>query len=87
MAKTGPLITGAALLMIAVFSGFAFSGVLPIQMLGFGMAVGIFIDATFIRLLLVPVSMKLLGRLGWWYPGKRKNQKGNHKTTTTQRTI
>lgn len=77
MEKTGPLITGAALLMLAVFSGFAFSGVLPIQMLGFGMAVAIFLDATVIRLLLVPVSMKLLGKLSWWYPGKYKQSKND----------
>lgn len=70
MAKTGPLISGAALLMLAVFAGFAFSGVLPIQMLGFGMAVAILLDATVIRLLLVPVSMKLLGKLSWWKPGR-----------------
>ncbi|XID92416.1 MMPL family transporter [Paenibacillaceae bacterium WGS1546] len=72
MEKTGPLITGAAVLMIAVFMGFAFSGVLPIQMLGFGMAVAIALDATVVRMLLVPVSMKLLGRASWWFPGGGK---------------
>lgn len=71
MEKTGPLITGAAVLMVAVFSGFAFSGVVPIAMLGFGMAVAIALDATVIRMLLVPVAMKLLGRLNWWFPGRR----------------
>jgi RND superfamily putative drug exporter len=70
MEKTGPLITGAAVLMFAVFAGFAFSGALPIQMLGFGMAVAIALDATLIRMLLVPVAMKLLGRLNWWFPGR-----------------
>jgi len=72
MEKTGPLITGAAVLMVAVFAGFAFSGVLPIQMLGFGMAVAIVLDATVVRMLLVPVSMKLLGRASWWLPGIRR---------------
>ncbi|MFC5700826.1 MMPL family transporter [Cohnella faecalis] len=71
MEKTGPLITGAGVLMFAVFAGFAFSGVLPIQMLGFGMAIAIAIDATVIRLLLVPVAMKLLGRSNWWFPGRK----------------
>lgn len=70
--QTGPLITGAAVLMIAVFTGFAFSGVLPIATLGFGMAVAIFIDATIIRMVLVPVSMKLLGRYNWWFPTKKQ---------------
>ncbi|MCD9020424.1 MMPL family transporter [Cohnella silvisoli] len=72
MEKTGPLITGAAVLMVAVFSGFAFSGVLPIQMLGFGMAIAIALDSTIIRMLLVPVAMKLLGRFNWWFPGRRE---------------
>ncbi|QJD86584.1 MMPL family transporter [Cohnella herbarum] len=72
MEKTGPLITGAAVLMVAVFAGFSFSGVLPIQMLGFGMAVAIALDSTVIRMLLVPVTMKLLGRASWWFPGKKR---------------
>ncbi|MFD0673761.1 MMPL family transporter [Cohnella sp. GCM10027633] len=71
MEKTGPLITGAAVLMVAVFAGFAFSGVVPIAMLGFGMAVAIALDATLIRMLLVPVAMKLLGRYNWWFPGRK----------------
>ncbi|MUT68348.1 MMPL family transporter [Paenibacillus sp. NEAU-GSW1] len=71
--KTGPMISVAAVLMFAVFSGFALSGVLPIQMLGFGMAVAIVLDATIIRLLLVPAAMKLLGKGNWWFPGKRKS--------------
>ncbi len=79
MEKTGPLITGAAVLMVAVFTGFSFSGVPPIQMLGFGMAVAIALDATIIRMLLVPVAMKLLGRFNWWFPGRKtgiRNQAG-----------
>lgn len=79
MEKTGPLITGAALLMLAVFFGFAFSGSLPIQMIGFGMAVAIALDATIIRMVLVPVSMKLLGRLSWWYPGQGQSHMKNNR--------
>ncbi|WP_027086106.1 MMPL family transporter [Cohnella panacarvi] len=74
MEKTGPLITGAAVLMVAVFTGFAFSGVPPIQMLGFGMAVAIALDSTIIRMLLVPVAMKLLGKYNWWFPGRKTAQ-------------
>ncbi len=77
MEKTGPLITGAAVLMVAVFAGFAFSGVLPIQMLGFGMAIAIALDSTVIRMLLVPVTMKLLGRASWWFPGRPKADPSN----------
>ncbi|WP_428910797.1 MMPL family transporter [Niallia sp. Krafla_26] len=74
LSATAPLISGAALLMISVFGGFALSGILPIQTLGFGMAVAIFIDATIVRFILVPASMKLLGDLNWWLPF-RKNTK------------
>lgn len=70
---TGPLITGAAILMIAVFTGFAFSSMLPIQTLGFGMAVAILLDATVVRLIIVPAAMKLLGKWNWWFPGKKSN--------------
>lgn len=73
LSETGPLISGAALLMIVVFGGFALSGMLPIQTLGFGMAVAVLLDATLVRFILVPASMKLLGNLNWWSPlGKRK---------------
>ncbi|WP_186438322.1 MMPL family transporter [Cohnella terricola] len=77
MEKTGPLITGAAVLMVAVFAGFSFSGVLPIQMLGFGMAVAIALDSTVVRMLLVPVTMKLLGRASWWFPGRRRSDRSH----------
>lgn len=69
---TGPLITGAAFLMIAVFTGFAFSTMLPIQTLGFGMAVAILLDASLVRMIIVPAAMKLLGNWNWWLPGTRR---------------
>jgi RND superfamily putative drug exporter len=68
MSVTAPLISGAALLMVVVFGAFALSGILPTKQLGFGMAVAIAIDATIVRLLLVPASMRLMGRLNWWAP-------------------
>jgi RND superfamily putative drug exporter len=71
LARTAPLISGAALLMIAVFAAFAFTGILPIQQLGFGLAVAIALDATVIRLVVVPSAMKLMGRWNWWLPGRR----------------
>jgi RND superfamily putative drug exporter len=70
LARTAPLISGAALLMIAVFAAFAFTGILPIQQLGFGLAVAIALDATVIRLVVVPAAMKLMGRWNWWLPGR-----------------
>lgn len=66
--STAPLISGAAALMVAVFGAFAFTGMVPIEQLGFGMAVAIFLDATIVRALLVPATMRLLGRWNWWLP-------------------
>jgi RND superfamily putative drug exporter len=71
VARTAPLISGAAVLMIAVFGSFAFTGILPIQQLGFGLALAIALDATIIRLVVVPASMRLMGRWNWWMPGRR----------------
>lgn len=68
---TAPLISGAAVLMITVFSAFALASVLPVQELGLGMAFAIAIDATLVRLVLVPASMRLMGRWNWWFPGQR----------------
>lgn len=83
--ETGPLISGAALLMIAVFTGFAFSGMLPIQVLGIGLAVGIFLDATIVRLVLVPVSMVLLGKWNWWLPSFSNKVSKKEKTLNKNR--
>jgi RND superfamily putative drug exporter len=70
VARTGPLISGAAVLMVAVFGAFAFTAILPLQQLGLGLAVAIALDATVIRLLVVPASMHLLGAWNWWLPGQ-----------------
>jgi RND superfamily putative drug exporter len=72
MARTAPLISGAAVLMVAVFGAFAFTGIMPIQQLGFGAALAIALDATVIRLIVVPASMRLLGAWNWWLPGRHK---------------
>ncbi|WP_119729562.1 MMPL family transporter [Thermomonospora amylolytica] len=70
LARTAPLISGAAVLMIAVFGAFTFTGIVPIQQLGFGLAVAIALDATVIRLVVVPASMRLMGGWNWWLPGR-----------------
>jgi len=71
LAQTAPLISGAALLMVVVFGAFSFAGILPMKQLGFGMAVAIALDATVIRLVVVPASMRLMGAWNWWMPGRR----------------
>jgi RND superfamily putative drug exporter len=66
--STGKLITGAALIMVAVFAGFALSDMVMMQQMGFGLAVAVFLDATLVRCVLVPATMKLLGRRNWYLP-------------------
>ncbi|HEY0444192.1 MAG TPA: MMPL family transporter, partial [Candidatus Limnocylindrales bacterium] len=66
---TAGIITGAALIMITVFGAFALADVITIKSIGVGMAIAVFIDATIIRVLLVPAAMRLMGRWNWWAPG------------------
>jgi RND superfamily putative drug exporter len=65
---TAGIITGAALIMVAVFTGFAAGRLGPLQQMGFGLAVAVFMDATIVRTLLVPASMRLLGDWNWYLP-------------------
>jgi uncharacterized membrane protein YdfJ with MMPL/SSD domain len=65
---TGGLITGAALIMVAVFGAFAMSSVLLIKALGFSMALAVLIDATIVRGILVPAFMRVMGSVNWWAP-------------------
>jgi putative drug exporter of the RND superfamily len=66
--STGKLITGAALIMVAVFGGFALGDMVMFQQMGFGLAVAVFLDATLIRTVLVPATMKILGKYNWYLP-------------------
>ena len=70
LAATGRVITAAALIMIAVFGGFVLDEDPRLKMFGLGLATAILIDATVIRLVLVPAMMKLLGDANWWLPGR-----------------
>jgi len=67
--KTGRIITSAAVLLAVVIGAFSLSGIVFMKMLGIGMLVALLIDATVVRALLVPATMKLLGRFNWWAPG------------------
>jgi RND superfamily putative drug exporter len=66
--STAGLITGAALIMVAVFGGFAAGDLVTTSQFGFGLAVAILIDATIVRTVLVPSTMKLLGDRNWYLP-------------------
>jgi len=66
--RTGGLITSLALLLIIVVAAFSASGITFIKLLGVGMIVALLVDATVVRILLVPATMRLLGRANWWAP-------------------
>ncbi len=69
LTKTAGVITGAALIMVSVFAAFALAEVVTIKSIGVGMAIAVAVDATIIRVLLVPATMRLMGRWNWWAPG------------------
>ena len=66
--QTASIITGAALIMVAVFAGMASGDLVTFQQVGFGLAVAIIVDATIVRMVLVPASMELLGDWNWYFP-------------------
>jgi RND superfamily putative drug exporter len=68
LAKTARLITAAAAIMICVFGSFVLSDMRVLKLVGFGLAFAVFIDATVVRLILVPATMELLGDRNWWFP-------------------
>jgi RND superfamily putative drug exporter len=68
IANTARVITSAALIMISVFGGFVLGDDPVIKMMGLGLATAIFVDATIVRVVLVPATMKLMGDANWWLP-------------------
>jgi len=67
--RTGGIITSAALLLLVVIGAFSLSGITFIKMIGVAMLIAIVVDATIVRILLVPATMRLLGRANWYAPG------------------
>ena len=65
---TGRVVTGAALIMVAIFLGFALGDFVQMQQMGFGLAFAILLDATVVRTILLPASMRLLGDWNWYFP-------------------
>ena len=66
--RTGGIISAAALLMVVVYGAFLVGGFAPVQQVGFGLAAAVALDATLVRLVLVPSLMTLMGRWNWWAP-------------------
>ena len=73
LVRTARVITGAALVMVSVFLAFAMADSVAVKSVGVGMAVAVLIDATIVRVLLVPATMRLLGTWNWWAPGPLKH--------------
>ena len=67
--RSGRIITSAALLMVIVFAGFAAGDLLVMKQMGMALVLAIIIDATLVRMLLVPATMSVLGSVNWWAPG------------------
>ncbi len=67
--RTARVITGAAAIMVVVFGAFVLSSILLMKELGFALAAAVLIDATIVRVILVPATMRLLGERAWWLPG------------------
>ncbi|OYV67120.1 MAG: hypothetical protein B7Z72_10165 [Gemmatimonadetes bacterium 21-71-4] len=78
LTATGATITNAALIMIVVFGAFAFAHVMAVQMISFGLAVAVLLDASLIRVAMVPGLMHLVGHLNWW-PGYRRHGGGSYR--------
>jgi RND superfamily putative drug exporter len=83
---TGRIITSAALLLCVVFAGFLVAGFVPVKAIGVGLVLAVALDATIVRLLLVPATMTLVGRYNWWAPGplrrlnaRRDQGRGAHR--------
>ncbi len=70
--RTGRIITSAALLLAVVIGAFATSSIVFMKMIGIGMLVALLIDATVVRMLLVPATMQLLGDWNWWAPARMR---------------
>ena len=66
--STANIITGAAAIMVTVFAGFALGDLAMLQQMGVGLGVAVFLDATIVRIVLVPATMRLLGDLNWYMP-------------------
>jgi RND superfamily putative drug exporter len=68
LARTGRIVTSAALIIVVVGLSFAFTSIVVTKAIGVGLAVAVALDATVIRVLMVPAAMRLLGRWNWWLP-------------------
>lgn len=83
--RTAGIITSAAVILVAVFLCFAFGSVIETQQLGVGLSFAVILDATLIRLVLVPSSMALMGDWNWWLPGQPWPTRGKERKAARRR--
>ncbi|HEX9436106.1 MAG TPA: MMPL family transporter [Candidatus Limnocylindria bacterium] len=81
--KSGRLITGAAAIMVGVFTAFALADVVIVKSIGLGLAIAVALDATVVRALIVPATMRLLGDLNWWAPRRLARLRGRFAASET----
>ena len=82
--RTGRLITGAAAIMVVVFGAFGLSSVVILKQIGLGLALAILIDATIVRALVVPATMRLMGKWNWWSPAWLGGSKNTEDVKETE---
>jgi RND superfamily putative drug exporter len=83
--QTGRLVTSAAAIMVAVFAAFALARILVVKAMGVGMAIAVALDATLVRVLIVPATMRLFGNANWWAPRALKRLSlGAHGEKSTE---
>lgn len=82
--RTGGLITSAAAIMVAVFAAFSLASVVVVKAMGLGMAIAVALDATLVRVLIVPSMMRLMGDLNWWGPGHSAHVRHLHAPGRTR---
>ncbi|MGG1574063.1 MMPL family transporter [Fictibacillus sp. NRS-1165] len=78
LTSTSKIITSAAAIMIVITGSFVFTDVMPVKQIGIAIALAIFIDATLVRMILVPSLMRLMGSWNWWLPFRKQNTQKNH---------
>ena len=83
LARTGRVVTAAAVLMAIVFAGLSTAGISFLQMFGVGLTIAVLMDATVVRMLLFPALMRLFGRANWWAPRRSRSRVGSVEAGTT----
>jgi putative drug exporter of the RND superfamily len=87
LTATSKIITSAALIMIVITGAFAFTDIIPVKQMGLGIAIAIFLDATIVRMLLVPSLMKLMGKWNWWMPSFLKRKEKSAVINSPERSL